>query len=327
MLNHLFVNPLTVKLASAVAQAPEGADVEVTDGVAETGNQAANEAGKAAPDKGIGADTLTDPEQVQHLFETYGIPTIKVIVMLIAAFLVAAWAGRVVTRMCTKSKIEMTLARFFGKMAKWGVMVLALLSILSIFGVQTTSFAAVIGAAGLAVGLAFQGTLGNFASGIMLLVFRPFTVGDVVTVAGTTGKVFEIDLFNTALDTPDNVRVIVPNGAVFGSTITNISYHDTRRVDVAVGTDYPADLDAARSTLLDAAKGIDHVLTDPEPAVVLCDLGDSCINWSVRVWVNAADYWAVKDALTREVKNRLDAADIGIPFPQMDVHIDGKLAG
>ncbi len=317
MLNHLFVNTVTVKLASAVAQPNGETDTPTPGGTPDADT----------PDAPATPTDWSDPENIQYLVDTYGIPTIKVIVMLIAAFLVAAWAGRVVTKMCTKSKIEMTLARFFGKMAKWGVMILALLSILSIFGVQTTSFAAVIGAAGLAVGLAFQGTLGNFASGIMLLVFRPFVVGDVVTVAGTTGKVFEIDLFNTALDTPDNIRVIVPNGAVFGSTITNISHHDTRRVDVAVGTDYPADLDAARATLLEAAKGIDHVLADPEPAAVLCDLGDSCINWSVRVWAKSEDYWAVKDALTREVKNRLDGANIGIPFPQMDLHVDGKLAG
>ncbi len=283
---------------------------------------------EAAENNGVNLnmESATDPETYMHLFETYGLPAIKVLVILIVAYLVASWAGGMVTRTCNKGSLDLTLSRFFGKMTKWAILIMALLSVLSVFGINTTSFAAVIGAAGLAIALSFQGTLGHFASGIMLLVFRPFTVGDVVDVAGVVGKVYEIDLFNTRLDTPDNQRVIVPNGAVFGSTITNITHHDTRRVDVAVGTDYPADLDQARSVLLEAARKVEGVLTDPAPAAVLCDLGDSSINWSVRVWSTTDDYWAVKDALTRAVKVALDDANIGIPFPQMDVHVDGKLA-
>jgi small conductance mechanosensitive channel len=190
-----------------------------------------------------------------------------------------------------------------------------------------TGFAAVIGASALAVGLAFQGSLSNFAAGVMLLVFRPFKVGDVVNVAGQTGKIDEIGLFTTTMDTADNRRLILPNGSVFGAVIENISYHDTRRLDVAVGSEYPADLDRTREVLLRAARSLPTVLADPEPAAVLLELGDSSINWSVRVWVNAADYWPTRDALTRAVKLALDEAGIGIPFPQMDVHLDAPVAG
>ena len=159
----------------------------------------------------------------------------------------------------------------------------------------------------------------------MLLTFRPFKVGDVVSAGGTTGKVFEIGLFTTIFDTPDNRRIIVPNNEIFGGTIENVSHHATRRVAVSVGTDYGADIDKAREVMLAAAKATENVLGDPEPAVVLTGLGGSSIDWSVRVWVNAADYWGVMDALTRNVKVALDDAEIGIPFPQMDVHIDGAV--
>ena len=283
----------------------------------------------STPDGGtieIKTETPVEDGAMPAWFNDYVMPAIEVLIILIVAYLIASWIGGMITRSCNKAKLDLTLSRFFGKMAKWAILIMAVISVMGKFGIQTTSFAAVIGAAGLAIALSFQGTLGNFASGIMLLIFRPFTVNDVVEVAGVTGKVFEIDLFNTRLDTPDNQRVIVPNGAVFNSTITNITHHDTRRVDVAVGTDYPADLDQARSVMLAAAGKVEGVLTDPAPAVVLCDLGDSSINWAVRVWSKTEDYWAVKDALTREVKLALDAANIGIPFPQMDVHLDGKLS-
>ena len=199
---------------------------------------------------------------------------------------------------------------------------MGIITCLGLFGIQTASFAAILAAAGFAVGMALQGTLGNFASGVMLLIFRPFKVGDVVSAAGQTGKVVEIDIFSTVFDTPDNRRIIIPNGSVFGGTIENISHHATRRVDVAVGTDYGADLSKTREVLNKAIAQTNKVLKDPASAVVLSDLGDSCINWSVRVWVDANDYWPVKDQLTESVKTALDQADIGIPFPQMDVHLD-----
>lgn len=243
-----------------------------------------------------------------------------------AMSLCASWAARIVRGICGKANVEETLARFFGKMAKWAVLLIGTLIILGTFGVDTAGFSVILGAMGLAVGMALQGTLGNFASGVMLLIFRPFKVGDVINAAGTVGKVFEIELFTTVLDTPDNRRIIVPNGAIFGGTIENISHHATRRCDVSVGTDYSADLDATRAVLDKAAASVAERIEDPGHQIVLASLGDSCIDWKVRVWCNSADYWGCMEATTRAVKMALDEAGIGIPFPQMDVNLE-KLEG
>lgn len=255
--------------------------------------------------------------------DRYLIPAIWVIILVLAAFFISGWVGVLIRRSCEKARIDLTLSRFFGKLAKWTIMVLAILSILSYFGVQTTSFAAVIGASALAIGLAFQGTLANFAAGMMLLIFRPFKVGDAVEVAGETGKIYEIDLFNTIMDTFDNRRLILPNGSVFGSTIENITFHPTRRVDVNVGVSYAADIDKTRQTLLAAVKRVDNVHDEPEPVAYLLELGDSSVNWVVRVWTDTPAFWAVREKLTQAIKHELDAAGLEIPFPQMDVHLDG----
>ncbi|MCB9835113.1 MAG: mechanosensitive ion channel [Phycisphaera sp.] len=249
---------------------------------------------------------------------------IGIVIILVALFL----AGRVrsiVTKTSRKARVDETLGSFFGQLAKWAIIGIGLVSAIGYMGVPTASFAAVIGGASLAIGLAFQGSLGNLAAGVMLLIFRPFKIGDVVQVGGITAKVTEIDLFTTMLDTPDNRRIIMPNGNIFGNEIENITFHPTRRVDITVGTEYPADLDKAREVLMGAIKKVDGALTDPAPVVYLNELGDSSINWAVRVWANTPDYWAIKEKLTRQIKYDLDAADIGIPFPQMDVHIDGKV--
>ena len=256
----------------------------------------------------------------------YGTSTLLVLVFLIVGLMIAGWAGRVAKSALLRAKLEETLAIFFGKMVRWLVLLAVIMGCLGRFGIDMTSFAAVLAAAGFAVGMALQGSLGNFAAGVMLLIFRPFKVGHVVNTGGVVGKVVEIGVFTTVFDTPDNRRIIVPNGSVFGGTIENISFHATRRVDVEVGTDYGADLDETRKVLLAAAKSVSAGLADPEPAIVLAGLGGSSIDWVVRLWVNAADFWPAKDALTRAVKMHLDDAGIGIPFPQMDVHMD-KLGG
>jgi small conductance mechanosensitive channel len=255
--------------------------------------------------------------------DRYLIPAIWVIILVLAAFFLSGWVGALVRRGCEKARIDLTLARFFGKLARWTILVLAILSILSYFGVQTTSFAAVIGASALAIGLAFQGTLANFAAGMMLLIFRPFKVGDAVEVAGETGKIYEIDLFNTIMDTFDNRRLILPNGSVFGSTIENITFHPTRRVDVNVGVAYSADIDRTRGALMAAVDSLDQVHQEPEPVAYLLELGYSSVNWVVRVWTDTPDFWAVREKLTHAIKRELDAAGLQIPFPQMDVHLDG----
>jgi small conductance mechanosensitive channel len=262
------------------------------------------------------------PDKIAELVQAYGMPLLWAIIILIVAYLAAGIANRGVRKSMTKARVDETLARFFGKLAKYTVLILGAIIAMGKLGIEVTAFAAILAAAGFAVGMALSGTLGHFASGVMLLIFRPFKVGDVVNAGGVVGKVYEIELFTTALDTPDNRRIIVPNGGIYGSTIENISHHDTRRVDVAVGVDYSADIDKTREVLDNAAKSVEGILSDPAHAVALGDLGDSAVNWTVRVWCNAADYWGVKEKATRAVKMHLDDAGIGIPFPQMDVHMN-----
>jgi len=254
--------------------------------------------------------------------EQYGVGVAQVLVLLLFAWFAAGWTRRIVERSLKRVKFDITLTKFFASMSQWLVLLLAFLACLSIFGVETTSFAAVIGAAGLAIGLAFQGTLSNFAAGIMLLVFRPFKVGDSVVVAGQSGKINSIELFTSALDTFDNRRFIIPNSNIFGSVIENMTYHAIRRADIAVGVDYAADIDQTRMVLAAAADQVPGRLEDPAPAIVLLDLGASSINWSVRVWARTSEFGDVKQATIRAVKMALDEAEIGIPFPQMDIHLD-----
>ncbi|MCP3981093.1 MAG: mechanosensitive ion channel [bacterium] len=261
------------------------------------------------------------PEMTSQIV-AYGVKGLGAVALLIVVWIAGGWARRAVNRGLARSSFDPTLGKFFANMARWVVIIAGLLGVLGYFGIETTSFAAIFAGAGLAIGMALSGTLGNFASGIMLLVFRPFEVGHVIRASGEIGKVFEIGLFNTTLDTPDNRRIIMPNGIVAGGTIENVSHHETRRVDVAVGTDYTADLDRTRQVLEQAARALSQRLPDEDPAIVLSELGGSSIDWVVRVWVKADDYWPAKDALTRAVKVALDDAKIGIPFPQMDVHVD-----
>jgi small conductance mechanosensitive channel len=251
-----------------------------------------------------------------------GTKGIGALLFLITAFIIAGWISRAVLRSLERAKFDLTLSRFLAKFVRWSILLMTVLACLGIFGIPTTSFAAVIGAAGLAIGLAFQGTLANFSSGVMILVFRPFKVGDVVTAAGQTGKVYETGLFSTTMDTPDNRRFIIPNSSVFGSTIENVSYHDTRRVDVTVGVDYTADLDRVRKVFAEAIAGLPGLLTDPEPAIVLSELGASSVDWTVKIWCNKDDFWDLKEAALESIKKKLDAEGIGIPYPQMDVHLD-----
>jgi small conductance mechanosensitive channel len=259
------------------------------------------------------------------LWSSVGQPVLLALVLIVAVFLGAGWLSRITDRALTRARVEPTLSRFLANLVRYLVLVIGGITILGTLGVETTSFAAALAAAGFAIGMALSGTLSNVAAGIMLLLFRPFKVGDAVTVNGVTARVYQINLFNTEFDTFDNRRVIMPNSSVFGNTIENISYHKTRRVEVNVGTTYSSNIDQAREVLMRAARGTEGILGDPEPVVLLLEMGSSSINWAVRVWVNAPDFWAVRDRLTRNVKVGLDEAKIGIPLPQMDVHLDGVL--
>ena len=258
-------------------------------------------------------------------WDTIGQPVLLAVVLILAVLFVAGLSSRVTKRVCARAKVEETLSRFLSGTIRYIVLIAGAITILGTLGVETTSFAAILAAAGFAIGMALSGTLGNVAAGIMLLFFRPFKVGQVVNTAGVTGTVDEIGLFTTIIDTFDKRRIIVPNGKVFNDTIENISHHPVRRVDVPVGTSYGADIDTARKVMLDTARGTTNVRPDPEPVVYLGGLGSSSIDWTVRAWVNADDFWGVKDELTRNIKYALDEANIGIPFPQMDVHVDGSL--
>jgi small conductance mechanosensitive channel len=272
------------------------------------------------------AGIFDDPAAMIETATVWGLPVLKALLIIIVAWIVAAWVRRLTRSGMERARIEPTITTFTANLVRWGVLAVGAVLVLGAFGIETAAIAVVFGGLALAIGLALQGTLGNAAAGFMLLIFRPFRVGDVINAAGVMGKVVEIELFSTMIDTPDNRRMIVPNGVIFGGTIENINHHGTRRVDVNVGVAYDADIAQTRNVLLEAAKGIEEGLEDPAPAIVLTEIADSSVNWAVRVWVNAGDFWPVKDKLTERVKVALDQAGISIPFPQMDVHLQNDKA-
>ncbi|HKL87765.1 MAG TPA: mechanosensitive ion channel domain-containing protein [Salinibacter sp.] len=265
------------------------------------------------------ADTLT-------LVADYLLSAIAFIVILVVGRYLAKWVRDLIRGSLDKPRVDRTLTKFAGNFAYYAIFIFALFIALEEVGVETASFVAVMAAAGFAIGLALQGTLANFAAGVMLLIFRPFSVGDYVEVAGETGFVRDIQLFFTRMTTRENRLVIIPNGDIFGATIENIFAHDEIRVDCDVGTDYPADIDETREILLEAARQVDGRIEEKGEQAALVELGGSSINWQVRIWATPDDYFRLKQELTRQVKYHLDEAGIGIPYPQMDVHLD-KLNG
>ena len=246
----------------------------------------------------------------------FGLKALGAIVVMWAGFAIGGRVQSFMEKRLTK-RMDQSIAKFTSNGIRWAIVLLAILSCLSIFGIDTTGFAAVIGGASVAIGLAFQGSLSNVAAGIMLLIFRPFKVGDVITAAGQTGAVEGISLFVTTLDTPDNRRIIIPNGQLFGSVIENVTHHPLRRVDVSVGVDYGAKIDDARNVLFEAASKVE--LIEGDPVIYLVQLGGSSVDFSVRVMAPTDKYWDVKDALTRACKMALDEAKIGIPYPHVTV--------
>jgi small conductance mechanosensitive channel len=253
--------------------------------------------------------------------EYYGTRALFVVLLMILAWTISSWMSKVVEKALRRVRFDETLTLFLARLVRWGILFLTALSCLSKFGIETTSFAAVIGAAGLAIGLAFQGTLSNFAAGAMLLIFRPYKVGDTITSGNYQGTVAEIALFTTEIDTSDGRRIIIPNSTINGAVIENVTYHRLRQVIVPVGVAYDADIDATRTALERAVTLVPQAVRDPKPDVVLVGLGDSAVNWTARVWATQSDNSAAKQALIRAVKMELDQAGIGIPFPQMDVHL------
>jgi len=266
-------------------------------------------------------DFSTVWHQVLDLTIEFAPRLLQLVIVVVIAWMIAGWLKRIVTGAATRAHIEITLAKFFGNIARWLVLVVGGIMVLGIFGVETASLAAALAAVGFAIGLALQGTLSNIASAIMLLILRPFRVGDFITVGDLSGKVEEVELFHTSLDTFDNRRIVVPNSTIFGAVIENNTKHPTRRVDVTVGVSYAAGVDATRKVLLEAARGVPGRDTTQDPQVILIGLGASSVDWSVRVWCPTEAFWDVRDAALRASKVALDAAGISIPFPQMDVHI------
>ncbi len=251
----------------------------------------------------------------------YGVKIVGVLIALWIASRIAAWIERRVKVTLEARNFDKALTLFFASLARWTLLISAVLACLGVFGIEPTSFAAILGAAGLAIGLAFQGTLSNFSAGVMLLTFRPFSIGDYVKTSGQEGVVAEIGLFVTAIDTVDNRRIIVPNSAVVSGTIENVTFHDARRVDINVGVAYDADLQAARKVLDTAAAAVEGRHPEKGHQIFLVKMNDSSVDFQVRIWCATADYWAVWDRTTLAVKQALDSAGISIPFPQMDLHV------
>jgi len=251
---------------------------------------------------------------------TYGLKVIGAIIVLIVGRIVAGWARKFARKALGKADTDEAIVSFVASLVYFLVMAFTWIAVLQNFGVQTASLVAVLGAVGFAVGFALQGSLSNFAAGIMLLVFRPYKIGDVVEVAGVLGKVKGMHLFTTVINTPDNIRIMVPNGKIFGDTIKNISAEETRRVDMVVGIGYSSDIGRAMEVMKGLLDADTRVLKDPAIQIAVSELADSSVNFVVRPWAAAADYWDVKFDFTRNVKEAFDKEGIEIPFPQTVVH-------
>lgn len=264
-------------------------------------------------------DTLS---QIETILATYGLNVLGGLVLLIVGVWSARWISSWAEKLMKKTgKVDDTLRPFLTSLVRYAILAVVFLAVLGQIGIETASFLAIFGAAGLAIGLALQGTLSNLAAGVMLLLFRPFKVGDYIIVAGIAGTVKHLTLFTTELATPDNVQIVVPNGQIWGAAITNFSFHQTRRVDFTVGIAYGDNIGHAMDALRAVIDGDSRCHKDPEPQLVVGGLGDNSVDIIVRVWCDSGDYWDVKFDFNRAFKEALDKAGISIPFPQRDVYL------
>ena len=268
-------------------------------------------------------------EGVVAITVEYGVDIVGAIVLLIIGWTVAGWARRGIRHALERvPRMDETLKPFLAKLVWYVIMAFVLVAVLSQFGVQTTSVIAVLGAAGLAIGLALQGTLANVASGVMLLFLRPFNIGDYVDAGGIAGTVVEIGLFNTEIKTSKGLCLIVPNKIIWESPITNFSRNPTRRFDITVGISYGDDVNGATDLLMGLLTGDERILDDPEPLAVVEELGDSAVIINLRAWTRAEDFWAAVWDLKKAIKVEFEVAGYSIPFPQRDIHIvSGDLPG
>jgi len=261
-------------------------------------------------------------ETIMPLIVEYGLDLVGAILILFVGWIVANWIQKRIRKAGQKSeKLDETLTTIFAKTAKVVVMVVVIIAVLQQFGVQTASLLAVVGAAGLAIGLAWQGTLSDIAAGIMILIMRPFKIGDAVEVAGTSGVVDEIGLVLTKLHTFDNIAMYMPNSDIWGTKILNYAKNDNRRVDMVFGFGYDDDMDKAMQIAREILESDERVLDDPEPQIAVSELGDSSVNIIVRPWTAKENYWNLKFDITKRIKERYDEEGLSIPYPQRDVHL------
>jgi small conductance mechanosensitive channel len=259
--------------------------------------------------------------KVYELLTVYGLKLLAAIAIFFIGRWVAKLLRKVIERLMVKGNVDRTLISFTGNLAYVAMLAFVIIAALGQLGVQTTSFIAVLGAAGLAIGLALQGSLSNFAAGFLMIIFRPFKVGDFIEGAGTAGTVEEIQIFTTQLKTPDNKTIIIPNSSLTADNIVNWSVKGTRRVDLAMGIGYEDDIDKARQIMVDIMAADDRILKDPAPQISVAELADSSVNFTVRPWAAAGDYWDVYFDLTEKFKKAFDAQGVSIPYPQRDVHV------
>jgi small conductance mechanosensitive channel len=270
--------------------------------------------------KGIDLQKISD--QAWSMVLEYGPKLLLAIITLLIGLWIIKHLVKLVEKGLAKGKTDSTLVPFAMNLVSWGLKLLLFLSVATMIGIETTSFIAIFSAATLAIGLALQGSLSNFAGGVMLLIFRPYKAGDLVEAQGHLGVVKSIQLFNTILISPDNKTIIVPNGAVAGNSIVNFTAEGQLRVDLSAGISYDADLKKAKQVLMDVLINDPLVLKDPAPFVGVSEMADSSVNFAVRPWAKVEDYWTVYFGVNEKIKLALDEADIPIPFPQMDVHLD-----
>jgi small conductance mechanosensitive channel len=266
-------------------------------------------------------DVNTILPKLQEVVTLYGLRIIAAVAIFIVGRWVARGLKRLAVRALTKGNVDETLVSFLGHFTYVTLLAFVIIAAINQLGVQTTSFIAILGAAGLAVGLALQGSLANFAAGVLMIIFRPFRVGDYVEGGGTAGIVEEIQIFTTKLRTPDNKSIIVPNAKITGDNIVNYSVKDSRRMDMIVGVSYDDDYDQVKAVLEDILDKDGRILEDPAPKIGILEFGDNSVNFIFRPWVKTAEYWDVYFDLTEAIKKRFDEEGISIPYPQRDVHL------
>ncbi len=258
---------------------------------------------------------------IQEGAMTYGLMALKALLIFFIGKIIAKSIAGMIAKLMARSNMDPMLAKFLRNIIYALLLTFVIIAAIGALGIQTASLVAVIGAAGLAVGLALQGSLANFAAGVLIILFRPYKIGDLVNIADTEGFVEEVDVFTTVLRTPDKTKIIVPNGQAMGGIITNYTEAKKRRMDLVVGIAYDADIEVARRAILDGIKQSEYVLAEPAPSVTVAELGDSSVNLAVRPWVDSQTYAPASHDVTEHIKLALDKAGVGIPFPQRDVHL------